>query len=212
MNCRNRLRKSSKIQIKNQHKRPRNKQKYLDHMKKTHNNTKLPFWLLALAVFSRFLPHPPNFTAVGATALYSGRYLNGWTMFLVPLGAMFISDILLGFHSTIFFVYGAFVINILLGLMIAKKPSIARIAGVTVLGSIIFYIITNFGVWLVTPLYSKDFAGLIECYILALPFAKWTLLGDIAYTATMFGVTEIITKKYILKNKLKGEVPCLKPQ
>jgi len=93
------------------------------------------------------------------------------------------------------FVYGAFFINILLGGWITKKPSIHRIFLVTILSSIIFYLLTNFGAWLTMPIYSKDFIGLTQCYILALPFAKWTLLGDITFVAVMFGLTEFITNR-----------------
>lgn len=181
-------------------------------MKNTTSHTKLPYYLLAVAVVARFLPHPPNFTPVGATAIYSGRYFNGWTRFLVPLLAMFISDIFLGFHWTMPFVYSAFLINIFLGMWIAKKPNVPKIMLATILSSVIFFSITNFGSWLTMPMYSKDLSGLIQCYILALPFAKWTFLGDITFVTIMFGLTEFINYKYkSRKVKTKGEVICPKP-
>lgn len=161
---------------------------------KKKDTSRLSFLLLLIAIVSRFLPHPPNFTGVGATALYGGRYLRGWTAYLVPLGAMAISDAILGLHWTLPFVYISFIISVLLGKWVAKSPKFGRIATATLIGSTVFFILTNFGVWLVTPLYAKTAAGLAQCFVAAIPFAKWTFLSDIAFTTVLFGATELVRK------------------
>lgn len=93
------------------------------------------------------------------------------------------------------FVYFCFVINILLGVWISKKPTVLRILGTTILASTIFFIVTNFGVWLVGGLYPASVQGLALCYINAIPFARNTLLGDLVFVGALFGLTELI-KKY----------------
>ena len=163
---------------------------------KNYNSGKLPYWLVALAIATRFLPHPPNFTAVGSAALYGGRYLNGRTKYALPIISMLVSDFFLGWHKTIAFVYAALLFNVWLGGKIANRPKWYNILGAAGAGSIVFYLVTNFGVWLVGSWYPHTLAGLINCYVMALPFAKWTLAGDIAYTIVLFGATESIFYYY----------------
>lgn len=163
-------------------------------MKKNRADYK-PFIIMLIAVASRFLPHPPNFTAVGAGAFYGGRYFSGAFKYASPIIVMLISDIFLGFHKTVFFVYGAFLFNAWLGSRIIRQPKWYRVAGGAVICGAAFYIITNFGVWLVGNWYPHTLSGLISCYVLALPFAKWTLAGDLVFTAIFFGATELYRQR-----------------
>ncbi|HLB32454.1 MAG TPA: DUF6580 family putative transport protein [Patescibacteria group bacterium] len=170
-------------------------------MKKT--NQTLPYLIMAAAVASRFLPHPPNFTAVGAGALYGGRYFRGPIKYFVPLGAMLISDIFLGWHRTIPFVYGALLFNVWLGARIARQPKWYNIVGGAAVSSAVFYLVTNFGVWLVGSWYPHTVAGLVNCYVLALPFARWTLAGDLAFTVVFFGLTETIRQRTAIISSIR---------
>ncbi|MEC8636415.1 MAG: DUF6580 family putative transport protein, partial [Bacteroidota bacterium] len=131
--------------------------------------------LIFFAILSRFLPHPPNFTPIAAIALLSTKgFTNRWLMFLIPIMSLFISDLFLGLHATIPFVYASFVLITLLGSYV-KKINISAV----LLSSTIFFLVSNFGVWLIQ--YPISFEGIIECYTLALPFFLNTVLGDLFY-------------------------------
>lgn len=154
----------------------------------------LPYILVLIAVVSRMVPHAPNFTATGASSVYSGRYFKGITRFAVPLSAMLVTDIFLGLHKTMPFVYLCFGVNILLGVWIAKKPTLVKIVSATLLASTTFFIVTNLGVWLVGDLYPKSAQGLVSCYVNAIPFARNTFLGDLVFVGVLFGITEAINR------------------
>ncbi len=135
--------------------------------------------IILFAIFSRFIPHPPNFTPITAIALLSSKgFTNRWIIFLIPIISLFISDLFLGLHDSIPFVYGAFILITLLGIS-AKKISI----GTVLMSSTIFFLISNFGVWLYN--YPLTINGLISCYTLAIPFFLNTILGDLAYCSIM---------------------------
>jgi hypothetical protein len=118
---------------------------------------------------------------------------------------MLISDIFIGFYEPLLMisVYGSFVLCGLIGLWLKKRKKWYTVTGGSVLGSVLFFIITNFAVWAFTPWYEKTLAGLIQCYTMALPFFRNTLLGDLFYVGVFFGVYELvrmwICKKYQLK-------------
>ena len=147
--------------------------------------------LILFAAFSRLMPHPANFTPVAAIALFSGTYINKKYMFFVPIAAMLISDMIIGFHSTMIWVYGSFILIALIGLWLRSHKNIAGIIGTALASSIIFFIITNFGMW-TTGYYGYTFGGLIECYTMAIPFFRNSLAGDAIYCTIMFGVYELI--------------------
>ena len=146
---------------------------------------------MLIAVLFRLLPHLPNFTPITAIALFGGLYFSNKTMaYLVPLVIMALSDLFLGFHSISFVVYAAFIVVSFIGTQ-TKKPSVFTI----LLSSISFFIITNFGVWLIG--YPKTWSGLIECYTLALPFFRNSLLGDLFYSGVMILGFNAVQKKYL---------------
>ncbi len=153
------------------------------------------FYLLVMvfaAALSRLLPHPANVTPVTAIALFGAFYLDKRSAFLVPLAAMLLSDAILGFHSGMIWVYGSFVAITGIGFWLRDHRGIMQTIGATVAGSVLFYAVTNFGVWLGSPaMYPRTAAGLAECYVAAIPFFRNTLLGDLGYVALLFGLFEL---------------------
>lgn len=157
--------------------------------------------LILFAAFSRLIPHPMNFAPVTAIALFAGVYLDKKYAFIVPLAAYILSDIFLGFYSGIEWVYGTMMIIALVGLWLKKRveegstgKKIAYIAGTTLASSVIFFIVTNFGVWISGMFYEMSFKGLIDCYVAAIPFFRNSVAGDLFYVAAMFGVYELVRK------------------
>lgn len=147
--------------------------------------------LILFAAFSRLMPHPANFTPVAAIALFSGTYFNKKYTFILPIAAMFISDLVLGFHSTMIWVYGSFVLISFIGLWLKSHKKVVYVIGSTLLSSILFFVLTNLGVWL-TGYYGLTFNGLVECYTMAIPFFRNSLAGDIFYVAVLFGIYELV--------------------
>jgi Family of unknown function (DUF6580) len=151
--------------------------------------------LTVLGAIARLLPHPPNFAPVGAASLFSGARLPGWQAYLVPLAMMAITDPIMAavygvpvFSRFQFFIYASFLISVWLGRRLRNSESVSRIAAVTVLNSVQFFVITNFGSWLWFTDYPRTAAGLSACYIAAIPFFGWTLASDLVYTGALFGL------------------------
>jgi hypothetical protein len=164
----------------------------------------LGFSLVLLGILARLLPHPPNMTSVGAAGLFSGARLRGWRAFLVPLVTMAITDPLLGriygfrpFSLLTPIVYASLLINVGIGLGLRLTESPWRIGGAALAGSVQFFLLTNFGVWLLGGghYYPHTWAGLSACYVAGLPFFGWTALGDISYSALLFGVHGWLTRR-----------------
>jgi hypothetical protein len=147
--------------------------------------------LIAVAAFSRMLPHPSNFTPIAAIALFGGVYLDKRFAFVVPILAMLASDFFIGFYGGMYWVYGSFVLIGLIGLWLKNHKTPMLVLGGTLASSILFFIVTNFGVWM-TPgsIYAHNWAGLVECYVAAIPFFRNTLGGDLLFVAVMFGLYE----------------------
>ncbi len=144
--------------------------------------------LLVLAgVILRVLPHPDNFSPVTAIALFSGVALAPALALTVPLLVMIASDLWIGPHSLFFLTWGCFFLVSLLGIGIKDSAGASKIFLGTLAGSVIFFIVTNLGVFFFQNMYAKDFSGLAECYVMALPFFKNTVLGDLFYSGVLFG-------------------------
>lgn len=160
-------------------------------------------FLIGIGVLSRLLPHPANFTAVGGLALFSGAQYGLWKAVLITIGTIVLSDTILGFHAVMWATYGSFLLGVGLGKMLTKNIRIEKIIGLTLLSSVLFFLITNFAVWaLPESIYPKTPAGLIACYIAALPFFRNSLAGDLFYTSAFFGVSEVAT---LLKRRYQLE-------
>lgn len=167
---------------------------------------------ILLGISLRLLPHPPNFAPIGAIALFGGVYFSRKIALLLPIAAMIISDIFLGFYEIklMIFVYGSFLLGVLLGFWLKKDKKWYTILGGSLFFSFIFFFLTNFAVWAFTSWYAKTFSGLIQCYLMALPFFKNSLLGDLFYVAIFFGIYEMaevwVRKKFgIIKTVLISE-------
>ncbi|MBZ0165814.1 MAG: hypothetical protein K8I00_03335 [Candidatus Omnitrophica bacterium] len=146
----------------------------------------LAILLIALGVLSRFLIHIPNFTPVLAIALFAGYYLSKRNALIVPLLMMVISDAFVGFHSLVFFTWGTVVLISLLGMRNRDDKSLKTVGLSSIGGAVLFYLITNFGVWLFYPTYPKSLAGILECYVVAIPYFRGTLLSTLMYSAVLF--------------------------
>ena len=149
--------------------------------------------VIIFAIMTRFLPHPPNFTPLGAIALLSSKGLSDrWIVFVIPVISLFISDLIIGLHATIPFVYASFVLITLLG-MTVKNINV----GTILLSSVIFFIVSNFGVWLLY--YPQTLEGLIQCYALAIPFFFNTVLGDLIFSALLIFPFYLLHKRELFK-------------
>ena len=148
--------------------------------------------LIALGAASRLLPHPPNITPLTAMALLGGAYLPWRQALLFPIAALVASDLFLGFHSTVPFVYGWFLLVAAFGLKLKeKKRTWAILGGTCVASSVLFFLVTNFGTWLMEGLYPRTFSGLMACYTAGLPFFRNTLIGDLFFTGLLFSLERL---------------------
>ncbi len=121
-------------------------------------------------------------------ALFGGvHFANRRLAFAVPLVAMFLSDLILGLHSMMPIIYGCFAMIVVLGIRVRRKPTVFRVAGSALAGSVGFFLVTNFAVWALSSMYPKTAAGLSSCYVAAIPFFWRTAAGDLFYVATLFG-------------------------
>ncbi len=151
--------------------------------------------LILFMVFSRLIPHPPNFTPIIAVAILSGYFFkNIYISLFVLLSTMLISDLFIGFYKNMIFVYLSLIIIAFIFFKIRKKINYKNLFIFGFFGSLIFFIISNLGVWLLGNMYEKNLQGLIECYFLAIPFFKNTLFSTIifSYTAVYFHKFSII--------------------
>lgn len=168
-------------------------------------NPKLKFILLLiiLAAFSRLIPHMSNFTPIGAIALFAGTYISNKRMaFLLPVATLFLSDILLelvngtGFYRDMIFVYGSFAIIVALGFLLRGREQRQTIMVASLVSSVIFFLISNFGTWLMYDLYPKSFSGLVSCYVAGIPFFRGTFMGDLFYNLALFGTFALARWRY----------------
>ena len=167
------------------------------------------FWVVTLMVFAaafvRLLPHPPNFAPIAAMALFGGAYFNKKSFaFAIPLLAMFVTDAIIGFYSYAWMVYISFALIVLLGIVMLKKVSVKNVVLASVTASVSFFVITNFGVWMLGTLYPKTPAGLMESYVAAIPFFQNSLIGDLFFSGVMFGVYELVKHKVPALQKVKA--------
>ena len=143
--------------------------------------------IIIFAAFTRIMPHPPNFTPIIAMGLFGGAYLKDkrWAL-LLPVGAMLLADIFLGFHGTMIWVYGSLIIITTIGFLLKRGVTLQNGVIATISGSLLFFLVTNFGVWASGSFYPKNVEGLISCYAAGIPFFGNTLGGSIFYSSLMF--------------------------
>lgn len=151
---------------------------------------------IVIAAISRLLPHPPNFTPIAAMALFGGAcFTNKWFGFIIPILAMLVSDLVIGFHNTILYVYISFVLISFIGNQMQNNAKAGNIILSSLIASFLFFIITNFGVW-ASGGFSMGMQGLLNTYLIAIPFYSNsifssfflnTFLGDLFYCGILFG-------------------------
>jgi len=161
------------------------------HARMSNNHTRLAVLLSAIvaAAALRLVPHPPNFSPIDAMALFSGAYLGRrWLAFAAPLGALVLSDLVLGFfYSGQATVYASVALIAMIGISALQHRSAIRIGLAALASSILFFVLTNLGMWLFSGFYPRTMPGLEACYIAAIPFFQNTVAGDLFYTALLFG-------------------------
>lgn len=166
--------------------------------------------LILFAAFSRLIPHPPNFAPIGAMALFGAAYFSQrYLSFLIPIISMWLSDLVLNnvvygqyfdhfvwFYDGFYFTYGAFIVIGLIGFVTIKRIRVQNLILASLLASIVFFLISNFGVWASGTMYPHSLNGLISCYAAAVPFFKNTTLGDLLYCSVLFGAFEFAQYKF----------------
>ena len=163
--------------------------------------------LIFVAALTRVIPHPPNFSPIEAVALFGGAYFakRHWAL-LVPLAAMFASDLVLGLvkgglywgyfaSAGYLLVYAAIALSTLVGFGLRGKVRAGRVLAYSLAGSLLFFAVTNFGAWLSDPMYPKTAAGLAAAYVAGVPFFQWTVLGTLFYAALLFGGFELLRQR-----------------
>ncbi len=151
--------------------------------------------LILVAASFRLIDHLPNFTPVGAIALFAGAYItNRILAFIVPLAALLLSDLYLGFYGWEMLVpYIGFLLTILMGFNLQNNKSAVRVGLTSIAASVVFYVFTNFALFYPETLYPHTFAGIIESYVAGIPFFRNALAGDLFYSAALFGSFYLIT-------------------
>ncbi len=152
------------------------------------------FLLVFLGVASRLAVHTPQFTAILAVAMFGGMYLNRRQALVVPVALMMVTDLFLGFHDTMVFTWGSMLMISAIGLWLRDHKNFGTVLAGSVVSAILFFVVTNFGAWL-SPLYPHTWAGLRECYIMAVPFFRSTLVSTVAYSLVLYAGYEWAYKR-----------------
>ena len=159
-----------------------------------------PIGLVLLLAFSRLIPHPPNFTPIIAVAIMSGYLFKNINLsFVVLLVSMLLADVFVGFYNNMLFVYSSLFIVTFIFFKISDKINYKNLFVLGFLGSFMFYLVSNFGVWAVGNLYEKNLEGLINCYFLAIPFFKNTVISTLIFSYAAFSANHLY-----VNNKLKS--------
>ena len=159
-----------------------------------------PISIILILTFSRLIPHPPNFTPIIAMAIMSGYFFrNIYLSLFVMLFSMLLADVFIGFYYNMIFVYLTLFLITFIFFNISNKINSKNLLICSLTGSLVFFIFSNFGVWVLGSLYEKSLTGLVECYILAIPFFLNTLLSTIFFSYSSFIFFNIFEKKIFKK-------------
>ena len=181
------------------------------HMNRTASSLPAGPLLLAALIFvaalSRIIPHPPNFSPIEAVALFGGAYFakRHWAL-LMPLAAMFASDLVLGLlnggiywsyfaSAGYLMVYACIALSTVLGFGLRGKVSGGRVLGYSLAGSLLFFVLTNSGVWAFESMYPHNATGLAAAFLAGVPFFQWTVLGTLFYAALLFGGFALLRRR-----------------
>ncbi|HSW67240.1 MAG TPA: DUF6580 family putative transport protein, partial [Bacteroidales bacterium] len=165
------------------------------------NFSPLFFFVVAIVILSvalRLLPTWPNFTPLAAMALFAGTYVRRKDIAIgLPLLAMLLSDMIIGFHQTMLAVYGSLALVVVIGFALRQGVRPVKLIAAALGASVTFYMITNFAVWLSGMVgYPMSLQGLLQCYVAAVPFFRNAILGDLFYTTVFFGSYYLIAQRY----------------
>ena len=166
-------------------------------MKTTDRRSSAYFLMLIIvagAALTRLLPHPANFTAVGAVALFGGSMLASRRLaLLIPLLILLVTDLVLGFHVSMLPVYACFALTVWIGTRLPQRPGPLSIAGGAISASILFFLVTNLPFWYADlSLYPLTWQGALQSYAAALPFFGNQIAGDLVYSAVLFGLYYVL--------------------
>ena len=163
--------------------------------KRNINNLLIPISLLLIMSFSRLIPHPPNFTPIIAVGILGGYFFKNlnWSLGIVFL-SIFLTDLLLGFYPSMLMIYLSLAIIILSFHKLNNLMNFKNLFLYGLSGSVIFFIVSNFGVWMFDGLYEKNLEGLIKCYIMVIPFFKNTLFSTIIFSYSFLFVNNLSKK------------------
>lgn len=161
----------------------------------------LAFCLLTFGILSRLVFHAHNFTPVIALALFGGVYLKKKQAIMLPLILFAVTDIILGFHRTMFFTWGSVLLIASIGFWVRQNKNLTTVVGGGLISALLYFVVTNFGVWLVTGMYPMTIAGLTECFVVALPYFRNSLIGTFLYGFILFGGYEAIAA-WVKKTRL----------
>ena len=164
----------------------------------------LPISLILLLAFSRLIPHPPNFTPIVAVAIMSGYFFKNINLsYIVLLISMLLVDVFIGFYKHMFFVYLSLFLITFIFFKISNKVNSKNLFIFSFLGSLIFFLVSNFGVWasgVLSPItnlpYEKNLNGLINCYFLAIPFFTKTLISTIFFSYIVYFLKYSFNRKF----------------
>ena len=152
--------------------------------------------IFGIAMF-RLLPHPPNVSPVAAMALFGGATFADKRMaFIVPFLALLLSDLIIGLHDTMLFVYAGFAVTVFIGIKIQKSITLSHVAASAVGASVLFFLLTNLGAWATSGLYPFSMNGLMQAYAAGIPFFQNSLLGNLVFTAVLFGGFALLRNRF----------------
>ena len=157
--------------------------------------------LIILAAFSRIIPHMPNFSPLGAIGVFGvAHFSKKWLGILIPITATWLSDLFINnviyakyttsfvwFYDGFYWQYGSYILIAIAAIFIVKKVNVQNVFAGALASSAIFFLVSNFGVWISSTSYPHTFSGLMTCYAAGIPFIKGTILGDLFYAAILFG-------------------------
>lgn len=164
--------------------------------------------LIFIVALSRLLPHPQNFTPLMAISLFGAAHFSyKWQAFMIPLAATWFSDIIINnvvypnsgfiwFYQGFYWQYGSYVFTTILGLIILQKITVSRVIGGSLIAACLFFAISNFGVWIGSPLYPQNLNGLFACFAAGIPFFGGTVLGNLFYGCALFGIFQLLQSQF----------------
>jgi len=163
--------------------------------------------MVLVATLSRLLPHPWNFTPIAAIALFGGAtFSKKWQAFLVPLLALLISDLVIGFYAQMPIIYLSFSLVVFIGFWLKHRNGFVSLTSAVLTSSLLFFLITNVGVWAFGTLYPKTLAGLMQCYIAGIPYYRNMVLGDAFYATLLFGGLALCERAFPIIRRRRGQV------